>query len=285
MDSIMGLFTTLSGYLTPAFLVLSPVLSYSDQAYSMYRTRTSAGFSLDIPLIMLVASLLRIFYYPGARYDNALLAQSCVMVAMQVVLLKIGLDYRPPPYSRGGDAAVPFARVNEMRRPFDFWQWRSPKPYWQFLLGLLAALVVCELLLAPVPSVYQTYSSLIGVVGLSVEATLPIPQILANMRSRSCKGFRLSVLASWLIGDSMKMFWFFTSTTSIPIAFKVCGMFQAACDSFLGVQYMMYGDGGPASKEHTSPTWQHELQSNGFSTASGHTRTPGRRTSTTEKTI
>lgn len=71
----------------------------------------------------------RIFYYPGARYDNALLAQSCVMVAMQLVLLKIGLDYRPPPYSRGGDAAVPFARVNEMRRPFDFWQWRSPKPW------------------------------------------------------------------------------------------------------------------------------------------------------------
>lgn len=160
----MGWITTLSGYLTPMFLVLSPVLSYSDQAYSMHRTRTSAGFSLDIPLIMLVASLLRyglsdhcrsrlnrheraflqrsltqacpfrIFYYPGAKYDNALLAQSFVMVAMQVVLLKIALDHRPAPYSRGGDAAVPFARVNESRRPFDFWQWRSPKP-WVALRG------------------------------------------------------------------------------------------------------------------------------------------------------
>lgn len=151
---------------------------------------------------------------------------------------------------------------------------------------MLATLIVFELLLAPVSSVYQTYSSLIGVIGLSVEATLPIPQILANMRSRSCKGFRLSVLASWLIGDSMKMFWFFTSRTSIPVAFKVCGMFQAACDSLLGVQYMMYGDSGPASKDHASPgPWQHELQSNGFTTASGHSKTPGRRTSTTEKTI
>ena len=55
----MGWITTLSGYLTPAFLVLSPVLSYSDQAYSMHRNRSSAGFSLDIPLIMLAASLLR----------------------------------------------------------------------------------------------------------------------------------------------------------------------------------------------------------------------------------
>ncbi|KAH6636983.1 hypothetical protein F5144DRAFT_569332 [Chaetomium tenue] len=281
----MSWLTTLSGYLTPAFLILSPVLSYSDQAYSMHRTRSSAGFSLDIPLIMLVASLLRIFYYPGAKYDSALLVQSCVMVAMQVILLKIGLDHRPAPYSKGGDAAVPFARVNESQRPFNFWQWRSPKPYWQCLLGLFVGLVVFELLLAPVPWVYQSYSSMIGVIGLSVEATLPIPQILANMRSRSCKGFRVSVLASWLIGDSMKMFWFFTSSTSIPPAFKICGMFQAACDSFLGVQYMMYGDGGPAAKEPLSANWQHELQPNGFTTASGHSNAPGRRTSTTEKTI
>lgn len=146
----MGWLTTLSGYLTPAFLILSPLLSYSDQAYSMYRTRSSAGFSLDIPLIMLVASLLRlvvakfpaklaafgpmltrasrIFYFPGARYDQALLVQSFVMVAMQAVLLKIALDNRPTPYSKGGEAATPFARVHETQRPFNFWQWRSPKP-------------------------------------------------------------------------------------------------------------------------------------------------------------
>ncbi len=149
------------------------------------------------------------------------------------------------------------------------------------MLSLFAGLVVCEFLLAPIPSVYQSYSSAIGIIGLSVEATLPIPQILSNARSRSCKGFRLSVLASWLAGDAMKMFWFFTSSTSIPWAFKACGMFQAACDAFLGVQYMMYGDG---EKGHSTPAWQHELQPNGFSTASGLAHSPGRRTSTTEKT-
>jgi hypothetical protein len=159
--------------------------------------------------------------------------------------------------------------------------------YWQFLLSLFLGLLVCEFLLAPVPWVYQSYSSLIGYIGLSVEATLPIPQLLANARSRSCKGFRLSVLASWLVGDAMKMFWFFTSTTSIPWAFKICGMFQAACDTLLGVQYMLYGDGEAAPlKAHQSPVWQHELQSNGFTTASGHSsQTPGRRTSVTEKSI
>lgn len=40
-------------------LVLSPLISYSDQIYSIHRSKNSAGFSLDIPLIMLVASIFK----------------------------------------------------------------------------------------------------------------------------------------------------------------------------------------------------------------------------------
>ena len=70
-------------------LILSPLLSYTDQILSIQRTGTSVGFSLDIPLIMLCASILKIFYWPGARYDVALLVQALIMVAVQVVLLKV----------------------------------------------------------------------------------------------------------------------------------------------------------------------------------------------------
>jgi hypothetical protein len=65
------------------------------------------------------------------------------------------------------------------------------------------------------------------------------------------------VLASWIAGDAMKMMWFFTATSEIPIAFKLCGIFQACCDSYLGIQYYMYGEGDvnghvhPHSHPHT----------------------------------
>ena len=196
----------------------------------------------------------RIFYYPGARFDTALLVQSFFMIATQLVLLKIALDHRPAPSSKGGEAAAPFLGAREgqwdRQRPYNFWQWRSPKPYWQFLLYLFIGLMAMELMLAPFHGLYSFYSNTLGYMGLSVEATLPLPQMFANVRSRSCKGFRFSVLASWLAGDAMKMFWFFTSATEIPWAFKLCGMFQAGCDVFLGVQYLMYGGGetgGPRS--------------------------------------
>lgn len=55
----MSWITSLIGFMAPLFIAMSPVLSYGDQAVAMHRNKSSAGFSLDIPLIMLVASFLR----------------------------------------------------------------------------------------------------------------------------------------------------------------------------------------------------------------------------------
>jgi solute carrier family 66, member 2 len=144
-----------------------------------------------------------------------------------------------------------------------------------------------ELIFAPFHGLYMLYSLLVGYSGLAVEATLPLPQIMANMRSRSCKGFRVSVLASWLAGDAMKMFWFFTSTTKITWAFKLCGIFQAACDVFLGVQYLMYGNGEhKAVKDHPVPMAEFgSVKPLGNRIASGRATPTGRRTPVNEKDI
>lgn len=57
---IMGAFLSLlTGYIAPLFIIISPITSYADQTWSIHRNKSSAGFSLDIPLIMLVASFMR----------------------------------------------------------------------------------------------------------------------------------------------------------------------------------------------------------------------------------
>ncbi len=161
--------------------------------------------------------------------------------------------------------------------------------YWQFLLYLFIGLTIMELIVAPMRWLYPAYSLLVGYVGLSVEATLPLPQIYSNARSRSCKGFRFSVLASWLLGDTMKMFWFFTSTTEIPWAFKLCGIFQAGCDLFLGLQYIMYGSGDAvASRDLPMASWggnrNPKVEHIASGTAGGR-RTPTGRMTPVEKDI
>jgi hypothetical protein len=114
--------------------------------------------------------------------------------------------------------------------------------YWEFLLLLPLSLLIIHTLLRPTS--HSLYTHLIGYLGLAIEAILPLPQIFANQRAKSCKGFRVSVLANWLLGDAMKMGFFFTSDAGkVPWAFKMCGIFQACCDAGLGVQYWVYGDG------------------------------------------
>lgn len=70
----------------------------------------------------------RIFYWPHAQYDVSLLFQSLLMVVVQVILLKVALDHRPSPSSKGGE--LPFTGAEDssgFQRPYNFWQWRSPK--------------------------------------------------------------------------------------------------------------------------------------------------------------
>lgn len=170
------------------------------------------------------------------HYDKALLIQACVAVIVQLILLRVALSNRSNS-DPSEDLNRPFAPVRPDKRPYDFWQWRSQRPYWAFLGYFTITLGLLQLLLGADP----LYTSVIGYAALAVEATLPLPQILANHRARSVKGFRFSVLVNWLLGDVMKMTFFFLSETTIPWAFKLCGLFQWACDIYLGVQYSQFG--------------------------------------------
>lgn len=160
------------------------------------------------------------------------------MVFVQLLLLHVALLHRPPV-----NLSKPFAGSHESggssSRPYDFWQWRSRRPYWHFLAYFTAALAVLQILIGSTPA----YTAVQGYIALSVEAILPLPQIWENSKTRSCKGFRVSVLVNWVVGDVFKMTYFFLSEGGVPWAFKLCGLFQACCDFYLGAQYLMYGEG------------------------------------------
>ena len=54
----------------------------------------------------------------------------------------------------------------------------------------------------------------------------------------------MSVLANWLVGDTMKISYYIASEAGkVPWAFKLCGIFQACCDAVLAAQYFVYGNG------------------------------------------
>ena len=210
---------------------------------------------------MLTASILKVFYWPGSHFDQALLIQAVVMIVVQCLLLKVALDNRPGPlHPQGIEMRAVGSKVAEGNtprgtnfdsrgsgsswRPYNFWRWPQQQTYWNFIMAFSTGLFALHVFLQPSLTNAQFYTSMLGALGLGIEAVLPIPQILTNYSSQSCRGFRLSVLANWLFGDAMKMAFFFLSPPGkVPWAFKACGVFQACCDLGLGVQYWMYGEG------------------------------------------
>ncbi|KAL4903447.1 hypothetical protein BDW74DRAFT_156407 [Aspergillus multicolor] len=256
----MYILSQLLEYGAPIFIVTSPVTSYADQILSIHRNRSSAGFSLDIPLIMLVASILKVFFWFGNYYSTALLAQAVLTIAVQLVLLKVALDNRPAPGQKSGVEHIPFSGHDDrgFARPYDFWQWKNGRPYWLFLAYFTGALTFIHIFLTPISS-SPTYISLLGYLGLAVEAVLPLPQVIANYSSRSCKGFRVSVVAAWILGDVMKLSYFFSSEQVIPWAFRMCAIFQFICDSFLGIQFWMYSQGPPRAALNPQQRLENEI--------------------------
>ena len=114
-----------------------------------------------------------------------------------------------------------------------------------------AGLATIQVLLAPSPGHAFGYTTLLGALGLTIEAMLPLPQLYANWQAQSCKGFRVSVLVNWILGDLLKLSFFFMSDAGkVPWAFKLCATFQAISDALLGVQYQIYGNGPEQGDEH-----------------------------------
>ncbi|KAF3912891.1 hypothetical protein AA313_de0206905 [Arthrobotrys entomopaga] len=216
---------------------------------------------------MLVASILRIYYWFGVHFEVSLFVQSLIMVCVQTILLKVALDHRP---NKAAEAGVPFSNMSDTQgfeRPYNFWQWRQQRPFWegrtlptytiplqtspplslkltwrgksckkQFLVYFTATVGILQLLFGS----SQIFISLLGYLALGIEATLPIPQVIANYKNQSCKGFRVSVIIFWLMGDLLKGVFFTYSKT--PMVFKLCGLCQFMFDLTLGYQYWAYGE-------------------------------------------
>ncbi|KAM0748310.1 hypothetical protein T439DRAFT_291721 [Meredithblackwellia eburnea MCA 4105] len=224
-------------------MAVGPPLAYADQFESIRRSHNSAGFSIDISGLLIVANVSRVFYWLGERFQTALLIQSFLMILAQFALLYICLLYRDTSGSsvdpRSNQEAEALTGANKptrmSTRPGNLWQWRSFGSYVEFVALLI--LLHCSLYL--ILHSFQFYITGLGFLALGLEATLPIPQLLVNFERKSTAGFRRTVLAAWVGGDAVKTIYFFL-TPDNSISFKACAIFQLSVDLCICAQTWIY---------------------------------------------
>ncbi|KAJ2959625.1 hypothetical protein NQZ79_g4965 [Umbelopsis isabellina] len=240
-----------------AAMVVGPVIGYVDQGYLLkdypllciaYFASSSAGCS----------DIYHFTFRLGKRFDLTLLFQSILMIIAQFILLELVVKHRPVPsasarYSVVGRASFssdlssvddpdfedvlfpPSSQRHFIGRLWNrFWAWERFIDYVIFLLGFTGVTLVLYIIFGSFP----VFIEILGAVSLSIEATVPVPQCIANFKARSTHGFSWLILGTWFLGDGFKFFYFIF--TGSPLQFIICGAFQLFVDCIVVVQFIIF---------------------------------------------
>lgn len=233
------------------FMLITPIFSYGLTSYQIYTKKTSSGFSIDVCLLMLISSILKVIYYMMDPYEITLFRQALVMIFIQCILLKVSLIYINTPIklyeadkiltlsSSFTEVGIHYLKIfdNFYKRPYNFWQWfDNHNRFWQFLLSFSAVAIFISTLLKHI----LIYQKLVGFLGLFVESLLPLPQILLIYRMKSIKNFKYVLILSWLGGDLTKIGYLIFGTDQVPSIFIMTAIFQTSLDLFIAGQYFYY---------------------------------------------
>uniref|UniRef100_A0A8C5Q6I8 Solute carrier family 66 member 2 n=1 Tax=Leptobrachium leishanense TaxID=445787 RepID=A0A8C5Q6I8_9ANUR len=226
---------SLLSLVSSVFIVFGGLLPYLPQYQQIKRTSNPDGFSTLVCLVLLVANILRIFFWFGKIFEFPLLLQSILMIVTMLVLLNLCCSLESE------------NRVSTKQHHFTdfdleyFWKWSRFEDYVQFCLSLAisAALMTYAFYDSPV------FVEGIGLVSLLTEATLGLPQLLENFKNRSTQGMSVEMVLLWTAGDCLKTAYFVLRDT--PAQFWMCGALQIGVDIAILLQAYHYNQ-KPRSK-------------------------------------
>lgn len=216
-------------------MAIGPPLIYVDQARKIVKSKDSSGFSSDICAVVIIANIIRCFFFVGHPFERSLIIQSILLIISQLFLLALCVHYKPAAPSNGTsqDLGMAFAG-NLRRRPFNFWRWEKLGSYLEFLAGMIVVLIGVFFLFKS----NDTFVELLGIVALGLESTLPVPQLLSNFERKSTAGFSDLVLAGWLGGDLFKTGFYLARHS--PMQFTTCGAITVFLDLCVLSQRIIY---------------------------------------------
>ncbi|XP_030060384.1 PQ-loop repeat-containing protein 1 [Microcaecilia unicolor] len=215
-------------WLASGVIVFGGVLPYIPQYQEIQRTSSADGFSTWVCLVLLVANILRIFFWFGKLFELPLLLQSGVMILTMLAMLRLCCCVH---------SVNKVSTKRHFFTDFDlryFWKWSRFEDYLQFCLFF-------TVLFSFVTYVFMNsyiFVEGIGFLAVLTEAMLGIPQLLKNFQNRSTQGMSVKMVLLWTAGDCFKTGYFIINQT--PAQFWLCGLLQIAIDITILLQVFFY---------------------------------------------
>lgn len=234
----MEYITSILSNLTDAFMMFAPCSSFFIQISKIKETGTSEGFSKSIVLILLMANILRIFFWFGKRFSFVLLIQSFLMIATQFYLLYVCLKYSDANKNNKKLSTKTKQDLNDYAPALtmnNFWNWSRFIDYAYFIAFIVIFLLVVSNVFG-FDNFY--YVEFIGSLAAGVEAIIGIPQVITNYHDKSTGSLSVGMILLWLLGDSFKTVYFITNNS--PVQLIYCGVFQLLIDIVIIYQIITY---------------------------------------------
>ncbi|XP_034540567.1 solute carrier family 66 member 2 isoform X2 [Notolabrus celidotus] len=172
---------SLLSWLASCLMVFGGALPYVPQYQEIQRSNNSEGFSTRVCLVLLVANILRIFFWIGKQFELTLLLQSVVMILTMFAMLHLCCTVQ-----NTNRVSTKQHRLSDLDIRY-FWKWSAFEDYLLFCFGFTVLCAVVTLLLLDSAVFVETLGSL----AVMFEAMLGLPQLLQNFENRSTKGMRL----------------------------------------------------------------------------------------------
>ena len=233
--------------LLDVLMIVSPNIGFVAQILKFRQVKSSEGFSKLLSLILLIANILRIFFWIGKQFSIVLLYQSILSIIMQIILLRECLRLSPEfaeHYKKTDKQTFSFSALKQKDNIYkhisiynmkNFWNW----PYLINYIFILSSFTVVLLILShTIGFNNKTYIELLGMLSAGIEACIGIPQVISNYNNKNTETISLVMLITWALGDSFKSIYFFK--TSAPFQLLLCGVFQLFIDFVLVGQLILY---------------------------------------------
>uniref|UniRef100_A0A8C2GTG6 Solute carrier family 66 member 2 n=1 Tax=Cyprinus carpio TaxID=7962 RepID=A0A8C2GTG6_CYPCA len=227
-ENMESSWTLLSG-LASGVMVFGGAVPYIPQYQDIQRTNNAEGFSTRVCLVLLVANILRIFFWIGKQFELPLLLQSVVMILTMLAMLHLCCSIQS-----SNRVSSKQHHITDLDLRY-FWSWGSFEDYliFCFAFTLLCAFITFLFL------DWVLFVEALGSLAVMFEAMLGMPQLLQNYNNRSTRGMSVKMVLLWTAGDIFKTTYFVINES--PTQFVVCGAVQILIDVAILLQVGYYG--------------------------------------------
>ena len=251
-------FSYYSKFLADLMMIFIPSVGYYFQAMKFKQTKSTKGFAKFLCLLLLIANILRVFFWFGKKFALTLLYQAIVVIISQIYLIHVYFEYQDDlPRSKAKTLSESLTNWNETINPMKIWNWGDEIEYYKFIILFIFTLsIICSMVGIDNTNFYE----ILGTIGVSCEAFIELPQIKENCITKNTKNLSGAMVLMWFIGDLFKTTYNFIYKS--PTQMVIGGLIMNCEDIILSSQVIIYGDNNFFNKKRPKYVNLDEVKNN-----------------------